>query len=93
MTSHSSDMANAECRGILEHIAAYLDGELDATECQRIEAHCQDCPDCRALVGGLRDTVGLCRGVAATPLPAPVRARALDSVRRLLADVQGPARD
>lgn len=81
-----SDAVTDECRAILQHIAAYLDGELDATECLRIEAHCQACADCRGLVGGLRETVGLCRGVAEAGLPAPVRERALASVRRLLAN-------
>ena len=45
--------ASDECRAILQHIAAYLDGELDATECRRIDAHCAGCPDCLAVVGGL----------------------------------------
>ncbi len=77
------------CRAILQHIAGYLDGELDATECRRIEAHCQECPACLSVVGGLRDTVGLCREAGNVPLPEPVRARALASVRRLLADKAG----
>lgn len=73
------------CRAILQHIAAYLDGELDATECRRIDAHCQACDACREVVSGLRATVGLCREVSGVPLPEAVRARALESVRRLLA--------
>lgn len=75
-----------ECRALLRQIAAYLDGELEATECRRIEAHCQQCPDCAAVVGGLRETVGLCREAGAVTLPSPVRDKALQSVRRLLAD-------
>lgn len=79
------------CRAILQHIAAYLDGELDATECRRIDEHCQGCDDCRTIIGGLRDTVGLCREVSDVPLPEPVRTRALASVRRLLASRDGSA--
>lgn len=75
-----------ECRDILRRIAAYLDGELEATECRRIEAHCRVCPACAPVVAGLRETVGLCRHLADAPLPPRVRARALDSVRRLLED-------
>jgi hypothetical protein len=37
-------------------------------------------------VEGLRATVGLCRGIAETPLPESVRERARESVRRLLDD-------
>lgn len=73
-----------ECRAILAGISAYLDGELDATACDAIEQHCQGCAGCAALVRGLRESVGLCRKAASTPLPDAVRQRARDSVRELL---------
>jgi anti-sigma factor RsiW len=72
------------CKKILANISAYLDGELDATACDAIERHCEECQSCAALVQGLRETVGLCRQAASTPLPEVVRRRARDSVRRLL---------
>ena len=75
---------SAECREILSAISAYLDGELEATACDAIERHCARCPDCAALISGLRETVGLCRGAAAKPLPEPVKARARESIRKLL---------
>jgi anti-sigma factor RsiW len=74
----------SDCRPILANISAYLDGELERTECDAIEAHCQRCSHCAAIVRGLRETVGLCRESAAAPLPDAVRRRARDSVRRLL---------
>ncbi len=76
--------ASAECTAILRNISAYLDGELEATACAAIEAHCARCPQCAPLVDGLRRTVGLCRDAAVTPLPDEVRDRARESVRRLL---------
>lgn len=75
-----------ECRQILKEISAYLDGELEATACARIERHCADCASCAAVVAGLKQTAGLCRQVGATPLPLPILERARASVRRLLAD-------
>jgi anti-sigma factor RsiW len=72
------------CHTILTSISAYLDGELDTTACDAIERHCQNCEPCAGLVKGLRETVGLCRQAASTPLPESVRQRARDSVRRLL---------
>ena len=72
------------CQEVLTNISGYLDGELDATACDAIARHCQACGSCAALVIGLRDTVGLCRQAATTPLPDAVRQRARDSVRRLL---------
>jgi len=74
----------SDCRAILAVISAYLDAELDGSECEAIERHCQACPPCAALVNGLRETVGLCRQAASVPLPATVRQRARESVRRLL---------
>jgi anti-sigma factor RsiW len=78
------------CRDILEHIAAYLDGELDATACAGIEAHCDACDDCARVVGGLRETVGLCRQAARAPLPDVVRALALARVRGVLHAAREP---
>jgi anti-sigma factor RsiW len=73
-----------DCRTILGNISAYLDGELGATACDAIERHCQGCASCAGLVGGLRETVGLCREAASVPLPEAVRQRARASVRALL---------
>jgi anti-sigma factor RsiW len=73
-----------ECAAMLASISAYLDGDLEATECQLIEAHCRECIRCAELVQGLRATIGLCREAGNTPLPEPVRQRARASVQRLL---------
>lgn len=80
-----SENANAECGAMLASISAYLDGDLDATECQTIELHCRSCSRCSAVVEGLRQTIGLCREAANSPLPEPVRQRARASIERLLA--------
>jgi anti-sigma factor (TIGR02949 family) len=80
-----TNAANIDCRTALAGISAYLDGELAPNACDAIEQHCETCPQCAALVKGLRETVGLCREAAAVPLPESVRARARDSIRRLLA--------
>jgi anti-sigma factor RsiW len=77
-------LTSPECHAILARISAYLDSDLDATACDAIEQHCQNCERCAAVVRGLRETVGLCRQAASAPLPESVRQRARDSVRRLL---------
>ena len=74
----------AECRRILASVSAYLDGDLDATACDSIEAHCRSCAGCAEVIAGLRATIGLCRNAAATPVPEAVRQRARERVRRLL---------
>lgn len=73
-----------DCAAILANISAFLDGELDATSCAAIEAHCAECERCAPVVEGLRRTIGLCRNAGTVPLPGPVRQRARDSIRRLL---------
>lgn len=78
------EAASADCRAMLAHISAYLDGELAATECRAIDAHRARCPECDLVVQGLQQTIGLCREAAAAPLPEPVRQRALASIRALL---------
>ena len=80
-----SDEMNAECNAMLAGISAYLDGDLDATACEAIERHCLNCPRCAAVVGGLRETIGLCREAGSAPLPDAVRQRAKASIERLLA--------
>jgi anti-sigma factor RsiW len=61
-----SQEASAECSALLAHVSAYLDGDLDAAECQTIELHCRNCSRCAALVEGLRETIGLCREAGAS---------------------------
>ncbi len=77
-----------DCAAVLRTISAYLDGELDAARCDDIERHCETCPECAAVVKGLRSTIGLCRGAAATELPEGVRRKAQESVRALLRSAQ-----
>jgi len=80
-------MTATPCRArakMIGRVSAYLDGELTPAECAAIKRHCRDCSRCRSIVAGLRRTVGLCRKAGAAPLPAAVRKRARESVRRLL---------
>lgn len=79
-----TDAVKRECAAVLGGISAYLDGELEATECEVIEQHCRSCADCAEVVKGLQDTIGLCRGAVAAELPEPVRAKAQASITRLL---------
>lgn len=79
-----SDAVSPECAAVLGGISAYLDGELETTECELIERHCQGCSSCASVVAGLRETIGLCRGAVVEQLPDAVRRKAQDSVAQLL---------
>ena len=73
-----------DCSTVLGGISAYLDGELDSTACDVIEQHCGTCASCASVVKGLRDTIGLCRGAAAAPIPESVLQRAKSRVSDLM---------
>jgi anti-sigma factor RsiW len=85
-----------DCAAVRDQIERYVDRELEAVECEAIERHCAECAPCAALVRQVRDTIGLCRDVGHAPLPEPVRARAHEHVKRLLAGLNpaaGPPSD
>jgi len=85
-----TETLSPECAVILANISSYLDGELEATACAAIEAHCARCPRCAPIVQGLRRTIGLCQQAGALPLPDAVRARARASIRQLLDGAPAP---
>lgn len=72
------------CETLLEQISGYLDGDLGAATCARIEGHAASCPHCSQIIEDFRATTGLCRKAAAAPLPAAVRQRARAQARNLL---------
>lgn len=72
------------CAAVQARIQAYVDGDLDTVECGPIEAHCESCPTCRAIVEGLRQTIDICRHAGQSPLPEAVRERAQRRMRELL---------
>ena len=75
---------SVDCSSVLGGLSAYLDGDLDSTECEVIERHCRNCASCASVVKSLRDTIGLCRGAAAAPMPESVLQRAKVRVSDLL---------
>ena len=60
---------HAGCREMFARLSEYLDGELDAEICSRIEAHMGDCPPCEAFLESLRRTVNLARDLPEHELP------------------------
>lgn len=50
-------------------LSAYLDGELEPRETERVERHLAICSDCRCELSKLRQTQLILRGVPVQPLP------------------------
>jgi len=60
------------------HLSAYVDGELESSERQRVDRHIDECRDCRFMMRSLRQMLGglaRLRRCAPARLSADVRAR------------------
>ncbi len=74
------------CREMAHLLSDYVDGELDASLRNVIEAHGGECPPCRAFVRTLARTVEVVRSQPREPLSAEIRkalCEALARARRL----------
>lgn len=45
----------------MEQLNAYLNGDLDATLCSLLEAHMENCDNCRIVFNTLKKTIELCK--------------------------------
>lgn len=72
-----------------EEVQDWLDGRLDAAQCDEVERHLESCDECRRAyesVGWVKQAAA--RHFAATPAPAELRARVLAALR---AEANAPA--
>lgn len=56
-----------ECEELGPVISAYVDGELSDDERARVEAHVENCPECRELLGELEKATGAIQEAFAAP--------------------------
>lgn len=63
------------CRGLVQEISAYLDGELAPDLLADIEVHLERCKDCRLIVDTTRKTIEIYYSSQPLPLPTDVRER------------------
>jgi len=71
------------CRDLLERFSAYLERDLDASCCEELEKHLDECHDCVDTMDRLKELVQLCREASSEALPEPsadLRRRILDSL-------------
>jgi len=57
------------CKKIFAQLSEYIDGELPADLCDRIDGHMDDCPPCQAFLRSLKSTVRLVEEVESPRLP------------------------
>lgn len=72
----SEHQQSPQCQQLLGSLSDYIDGELQAELCAELEAHIQDCDNCRIVVNTMRKTIELYQQT--TPpaeLPGDIRER------------------
>jgi anti-sigma factor RsiW len=66
-------------------VSRYLEGELDAEACARLEVHVKGCRDCGATCATLRSMLVTCRSWWGEKLPEPIRASLRQAIRQVAA--------
>jgi len=82
----------AGCPDVPRMFSRYLEGELDAATCARMETHLAGCPDCRGACKTLRKLLAACRAAPEPEVPADVRKALQAAIRGFLAGVKEPGR-
>jgi mycothiol system anti-sigma-R factor len=81
------------CTEVLDRIYAYLDGELDDSDCSKVRQHLDECGPCLREYG-LEDAVKrlVRRHCGCDPAPTELRAKVLVRIQEVRAHIEfGPA--
>lgn len=83
------DPHDVPCSEVLDRIYAYLDGEIDATNCAQIRQHLDECGPCLREYG-LEEAVKrlVHRHCGCEPVPGDLRAKVLVRIRAIRAEVK-----
>jgi len=71
------------CREVIHEISNYIDGDLDASSKREIQMHLQDCSECAVIVNQTKLTVDIFCDSQLVELPAEVRSRLHEALRRM----------
>lgn len=72
------------CKGVVEQLSNYLDGELDPALAEELCRHLEACEDCRVVVDTCRKTIQIYCKCEPLPLPTGVRERLERALREKL---------
>ena len=70
------------CKEVFAMLSEFLDLELPAGDCERIEEHLAGCPPCVEFINSLRKSVDLCRGYDPDVRPSPLSAEARSQLEK-----------
>jgi anti-sigma factor RsiW len=71
------------CRDAIDVLRAYVDGDLDPAESQKLEAHLTGCSPCVDFLATYRKTPELCRKALQAKMPADLAAALSAFVRKV----------
>lgn len=72
------------CRALMLEVSRLIDGELNARDRRRVEAHVAACTCCGRMATGLRRTLAALQAEKSKALPRAVRTKAAQQARKLL---------
>jgi RNA polymerase sigma-70 factor (ECF subfamily) len=76
---------NPECPDVVRMFSRFLEGELDARTCSRLEAHVSSCAGCGAACAALREALSACAAWKQSPAPPRVLAAVRAALREIVA--------
>ena len=91
--SAGHEHGSGKCKEIFARLSEYIDGELPADLCERIDGHMGDCPPCQAFLRSLEGTVRLVEDVESPAMPDDVRRSLREAFERFKGDAQGGAKN
>lgn len=75
LTDHTHDHKTGKCPKYLDSLSDYVDGELSAELCRELEAHMEECENCRVVVNTLSKTIALYHQLPEPEVPDGVKER------------------
>jgi len=80
------------CPDVARMLSRFLEGELEAGACARLEKHVSGCAGCGAACSSLRAALGACVAWRSAPVPAHVRGAVRAALREVVAGAARPRR-
>lgn len=72
------------CRRLIRYLSDYIDGTIDASVCEHLEKHVEDCAPCKVFIRNFRKTVKILRAQGRGGAPTALKRRLRASLRRCL---------
>lgn len=76
-----TDGTRLDCRGLVELVTSYLEGQLDPDTERRFVEHLAECEGCDRYVEQMRETLRALGRIPGDSLPTPARDRLLHAFR------------